>query len=388
MTEWNRYFSCALLLALAGQAWGQMSTPKLTLGVRAGAARFDADAVKPQFSPMGSGILSYAVNPNLSFAGELGYAELKVDDTSGLTTRIIPLEVEAVFRLLPYRKITPFASIGGGGVWWRATRNGQVIGPPAAPKKQEGLDSFLKSSGGLQISLSKRLSFNVGATFRYSLTDALDQKFSGDENDAVVSLFSGLTLNLATRGGERDGDRDGVVDALDLAPQEPEDSDGYLDHDGMPEEPFNKSTAKWVDYTPEEKSEGAAPIVIHEPVRWTEAGKPLRLQAEILAPGALEKIAVLYRERGTTSWQLNSMEKLLENSYVSVLPPEALRRQGMEYCIVAVEQQKKGLGYSGLPTRPNLVQVLPDQRRWRAIASFAAIVGWGASAYLAFRSQK
>ena len=75
----------------------------------------------------------------VSFSGELGYAKLKVKDASGFACRIIPAEAEAVFRLLPYKKITPFASLGAGGVWWRATLNDQTIVMPPGQKKQEGL---------------------------------------------------------------------------------------------------------------------------------------------------------------------------------------------------------------------------------------------------------
>lgn len=379
---------CSLLLVvLVCQLFGQASNEKLSLGLRFGAARFDADARTPKLNPLASGILSFAVNPHLSFAGELGYAKLKVKDAPGFACRIIPAEAEAVFRLLPYKKITPFASLGAGGVWWRATLNDQIIVLPPEQKKQEGLDTFLKSSGGLQISLSPTVNLAIGAIFRYSLTDALDQIFTGDENDAVISLFSGVSFNLASRRGG-DSDRDGVLDDFDLSPQSAEDGDGYLDHDGVPEKNAQPSTAGFVALKSGEGVNDVAPIVIHKPVHLAEAGKPLSLRAEIFTHTPLEKASVLYRPRGAASWQANPLEKSIENYYLAVIPPEAVQQQGMEYCLVAVDQNKKGIGYSGLPGRPNIVNIIPNQRGWRATTSIAAILGWGASAYVAFRTQK
>jgi len=388
MRKWHLRFGGALVVALACQVYGQAASTKLALGLRVGAARFDADAKKPNFVPMYSGVLSYSLNPHFLIAGEAGYAELKTQEKASFASRIIPVEAELVFRLLPFRKVTPFATLGAGGVWWRATQNGQVIGPPATATKQDRLDSFLKSSGGLTFTLSRQVSLNVGATFRYSLTDALDQIFSGDEKDAVISMFGEVSIKLFSRRGERDDDRDGVLDVLDLDPRTPEDGDGYLDHDGLPENDAAKPMADLSALTPDPKAERAPPIVIHEPVRWAEAGQPLRLHAEIFSRGAMEKIAVLHRERGTTNRMIDSMEKSLANSYSMVLPGQAVHKQGMEYCIVAVDQKKKGLGYSGLPNRPNIIQVLSNPSRWRAATSFVAIIGWGSAAYLAFRRQQ
>jgi len=388
MRKWHLRLASACIFAIACQAFGQGANTKVALGLRVGAARFDADAKKPDFVPMYSGVLSYSLNPHFLIAAEAGYAELKTQEKAGFASRIIPVEAELVFRLLPFRKVTPVATLGGGGVWWRAMQNGQAIGPPAAPTKQDGLDLFLKSSGGLTITLSRQVSLNVGATFRYSLTDALDQIFSGDEKDAVISMFGEVNIKLFSRRGERDDDRDGVLDVLDLDPRTPEDDNGYLDHDGLPENDAAKSMADLSALTPGPKAESAPPIVIHEPVRWAEAGQPLRLQAEIFARGAMGKIAVLHRERGTTNWMIDSMEKSVANSYSTVLPAQAVHKQGMEYCIVAVDQKKKGLGYSGLPNRPNIIQVLSNPSRWRAATSFVAIAGWGSAAYLAFRRQE
>jgi hypothetical protein len=372
-------------LALGGTVLGQLSDEKLSIGLRVGAARFDGDARIPTFRPLASGVLSFALNPHLSISGELGYAKLAVKNAPGFACRLIPAEAEAVFRLLPYGKVTPFATLGAGGVWWRATQNGQTIVLPPGQKKQEGFDTFFKSSGGLQISLTPSISLSAGATFRYSLTDALDQIFSGDENDAVVSLFSGVSFNLTSRGGDRD--HDGVLDEYDLAPRTAEDHDGYLDHDGKPEKNVPPSAAGLVALKSGEAVNDAPPVVIHKPVRTVEEGKPLPLRAEIFTRSALEKTVVLYRKRGA-SWQLSNLEKSIGDTYIAVLPPEVLQEQGLEYCLIVVDKPKRAIGYSGLPTRPHVVSVLPDQRGWRAITSVAAVLGWGASAYTAFREQK
>lgn len=386
MTNWTVRLSVVFFLALVGTVCGQFSGEKLGIGLRLGAARFDGDARTPKFAPLASGVLSYTINPHLSLSGELGYTKLKVKEASGFACRLIPAELEAIFRLLPYRKVTPFASLGAGGVWWRATQNDQTIVLPVNQEKQEGLDSFFKSTGGVLISLTPSINLSIGAAFRYSLTDAFDQIFTGDENDAVVSLFSGVSFNLTSRSGDRD--HDGVLDEFDLEPQSAEDHDGYKDHDGVPERNPMPSPAGFVAARSGETVKNPAPIVIHHPVRWAEEGKPLQLRAEIFARSTIGKTAVLYRPLGAATWQFSALEKSIENYYLSVLPPEAVQQQGLEYCVIAVDQEKKGIGYSGLPARPNIVRILPDQRGWRAATSVAAVLGWGASAYAAFRSQK
>jgi len=42
-------------------------------------------------------------------------------------------------------------------------------------------------------------------------------------------------VGLPGKGGERDGDSDGIVDSQDRCPNEPEDRDGFEDQDGCPE---------------------------------------------------------------------------------------------------------------------------------------------------------
>lgn len=386
MSQWTHKLGWAILLLLAPQAFGQLPDARWGLGVRLGAARLEGDAQRPRFNPVFSGVLSFVANPNLSLAGELGYSKLTLDDTPGFASQIVPIEAEAVFRLLPYRRATPFASLGGGGVWWRASQGGRAIVLPSTGKKQEGFDSFLKTSGGLDISLSRYMTLSLGATFRYSLSDALDQIFAGDEKDAVISLYSGLTLYLNTRDGDRD--RDGVLDTWDLDSRMAEDRDGYLDHDGAPEDDSPGSLATVALITPSEDAAGVAPVVIHQPRRWAEAGKPLKLQAEVFAPGLLERVALLYREHGMEQWLVAPVETGPGDTYHAVVPSEAVQEQGVEYCFVAVDQTRQGLGYSGLPSWPNFVQVVRGQAVWRAATTMAAIVGWGTASYVVFRGQK
>ena len=74
----------------------------------------------------------------------------------------------------------------------------------------------------------------LGADIRYSLTDRLDQIKSGDENDGMISIWTGV--NYYIRNADKtDLDYDFIPVDLDLDPVTAEDRNGYLDHDGKPE---------------------------------------------------------------------------------------------------------------------------------------------------------
>ncbi len=81
-------------------------------------------------------------------------------------------------------------------------------------------ESFLYSGeAGVRFPFGDMWSLNVGANINFSSTDYLDDIETGNNNDAFISFFTGLSIYL---GKNVDTDNDGVDDENDLCPDTPE----------------------------------------------------------------------------------------------------------------------------------------------------------------------
>jgi len=384
--------ACLLLVCLIGTVAAGGEKGSLGVGFRSGVTQFEADIDKPALSPFFYGHVKFNPNYFLSLGTEFGYAALKDKDEArkDFQTAIMPFEVDLTFNLMPLGKINPYVILGGGGVYWNATNNGNRI--VVDGKTQEKIDSFLKTGGGLEFVLNQKrnFTFSVGATFRYSLADNLDQIYSGDENDQVVDVYGGLTyyFKTSTRG---DRDSDGVSDILDLAPLLPEDNDGYLDHDGKPDDRPEERLVEVIDMLADTLRQGedtVPPVLIHIPIRKVEAGKDVPIDAEVFENREIRVVSLLYRSIGEKQWQVRTLRSLGSTMYHGLIPGTSVTASGVEYCVIAVDEAVSGIGYSGLPKRPNQIKVIAQPMLWRGLAAGAAVLGWGAAGYLIFRKQK
>jgi hypothetical protein len=353
-------------------------------GLHVGFARLEGDVKKPNLSPYLSGTLRIIPTPFFSLGAEVGFSSLGQSDRPKLQSSIIPFEVDARVNFFPFWSVRPFALVGGGGVYWKASENGQVV--VLDGRKQQGLDSFLKTGGGLEFRISERLGLEVGGVFRYSLTDALDQRFSGDEKDQVLSAFVGLSYRLTPRRDDRD--RDGVPDDLDLAVEVAEDPDGYLDHDGVPEEGPEGQLPVMGNTNASESNGSSVPIVIHHPLRRAEAGHPLKLVADIYSSNPLRRTSVLYRRLGEADWSVVELEQLEGNRYQGIVPASSVTVPALEYAIVSLGEDLRSVGYAGLPKRPNRVQIYGGGGVWRFVGGVVSAFGWGTATYLVLRKQQ
>jgi hypothetical protein len=362
--------------------------PKFGVGLRAGVARLESDLKLPPMRFEASGLLSFALKPHLRLSAEAGFADLALGaDPDTAILRLVPAALHLTLRLAPYSKVTPFVTLGGGGVNWKHLdkRTKKTIQRPG--QKENQFDYFVQTSGGLEIALSSRMSWTLGATYRYGLTDDFDMLKIGDQNDAVLSALTGLTFNIGKIPG--DADRDGVLDRYDLDLRRKEDRDGYLDHDGVPDERMAGNIAAYVN-APDANtgSDNVPPIVIHQPVLHATAGKALRLTAEIFENQSLRKAAIIYRPFNTPSWLVEPMIPAKRNLHVGFIAGASILQTGLEYCIVAVDEAISGVGYSGVPDRPNFVRVHDKETGWRLVTGLAAAAGWGTASYLVFRKQQ
>jgi hypothetical protein len=128
-------------------------------------------------------------------------------------------------------------------------------------------------------------------------------------------------------------------------------------------------------------------VVIHHPVFYAEEGRDLHLRSKILSTVPLRVAAVLFRTWGSVNWNVLELEENEEMVFTATLDGERIQSPGFEYCVVAVDQRVKGIGYSGLPTRPIRVKVIGNATRWRIIGGIVSALSWGAASYVVFRKQ-
>jgi len=359
------------------------------IGFNAGIARLEGDLPDPNIGPMFSGHVRALPLPYLAINGELGYSILSADNhpNAALTdfeTVLIPFELSAIVNFLPFGKVNPYVFVGGGGTYWNATNNGNTIIEPTTNEKQEGIDSFLKTGGGLEFRVTPNLGINLGASFRYSLTEAFDQRFTGDENDQLLDVYTGLTYYFHT--GRKDRDHDLIPDELDLMPDISEDRDGYLDHDGIPEKNPNPMNASSLEAM-QNNNGSASPIVIHHVIQRTESGRNVPVKAFVYSNIDLRVVATLYRPIGTANWNVVRMDDFGGNLYQGEIPGYAVTTDGFEYCVVAVDETLSGIGYSGLPSKPIQVDVSPSGKPWRIVGATVGAAAVGTASFIVLRKQ-
>jgi len=377
----------SVAILLSNLVWAGGKQTNFGIGLKAGLIRPEGDWSSPSFKPAVFGQLSYNLFEYLAIGVEGGYATLGDKDQPDIETIIIPYEGHLTFSFYPLGKVNPYVVLGGGGVYWNYTENGQT--KLFGGKYQKGYDSFIKSGGGLEILLNRSHTFyfNIGATFRYSLTDWFDLIDSGDENDGAIDLYGGFTyyFRTSTRG---DRDNDGVPDELDLKAEVREDPDGFMDHDGKPEGIPPITVAMSADVADNAEEDKSPPVVIHFPVKRVECDKDIKITADIYENKKLQVASILYRPIGFDQWKVGQLRGAGGTLYEGVIPGRSVKKQGVEYCVIAVDEAISGVGYCGLPKLPTRVEVLGHSKLWRIISGTAALAGWGTSGYLILKKQK
>ena len=234
---------------------------KFSIGLKAGFNKLEGDWTEPRFNPMGSFVLSYAPIPYFEIGAEVNYSLLrtldgikdlhsvpdpldpdpmtKTIDPNKFETSSMPIEVDFRFNFSPRTAVNPFASIGFGGLMWDARYDGtSVMQPDEDPQEQKSFGLLFKTSAGLSFNFNNGLALSIGADYRFTGTDWLDQRPTGDMNDGITSVWTGLSYYFEKKDPS-DLDGDYIPKNLDLDLYRPEDRNGFWDHDGKPD--FGKS---------------------------------------------------------------------------------------------------------------------------------------------------
>ncbi len=376
-------FRVCILLIFISFSHSFAADSRIGIGFKGGISRLEGDWKKPVLDPAGAFVLSFSPSPYFSLGGEIFYSLLKTSqdgprinplftNSDKFQTMAVPMEVDFQFNFAPYSKINPFGIIGGGALYWDSKYAGSTT--MLDGKKQRMYGTVVKAGGGLEFRLANTLSFSLGSDFRYSFSDYLDQKKSGDEKDGIISAWAGLTFYPGANN-EDDLDQDHIPAALDLDSQHAEDKNGYMDHDGKPENGVPES------------AKTNAPVVIHHPVFRAEAHHDLHIKADIFSAAPLRTVAVLYRTKGVKKWNVMQLHLDKGDEYSAVIKGNTISQKGLEYCVVAVDNRLKGIGYSGLPQRPIQVQVVPNSLKWRVAGGIVSALAWGSASYILLRKQ-
>jgi hypothetical protein len=358
---------------------------KIGIGIQAGINKLEGDWYEPKLNEAGGMSFSVHFNPFVSLGTNIQYAKLKsLSDASrvkrpfstvqDLNIHSIPIELELKFHFAPYSNVNPFGLLSAGAVYWDAKDGNSTL--EIDGELQRMYTPHVKAGGGLEFMLSPSISYTVGCDFRYIWTDWLDQIKSGDEDDGIISVWSGL--NFYFKDGRRinDKDNDNIPDELDLNSGLVENNNGYLDHDGLP------------DPNPPQKAQSKSPIVIHKPVFKIKAGKHLAIKAKIISNKPLRTSALLYRQLGQKNWKVKILKSSGNDIYTGIVEKEFINAAGLEYCIVAVNKNVTGVGYSGTPKRPIRVNVLPNGKYWKSAGGIITAAACGSASYLIFRKQR
>jgi len=349
------------------------------MGINSGIGRLEGDLRGAELSPLVTGHFRLLPVPYFAFDGEIGYASLNSNRSDNFRTVVVPLELSGMFNFLPFRKINPYIFAGVGGAIWKAKNNTGTL--------EDNFDTFLKTGGGLEFRVSRMMSLNLGATYRFSFTDAFDQLRQGDENDQVLDIHAGFTYYLGKRSHDRDNDF--IPDALDLMPDIAEDKDGYHDNDGIPEKNPSpeRLASSSVEMPVHDLMNSNSPVVIHRLIEKAEAGHDLKVKAHVYSDVGLKVVAALYRPTGTENWNVIRLNLKENHLYQGKIPAYAVTREGLEYCIVAVDETMGGIGYAGLPSNPVRVDVSPRGKPWRIIGSTIGAAAVGTASFLVIRKQ-
>ncbi|MGH7491743.1 MAG: hypothetical protein ACREOO_05060 [bacterium] len=374
-----------LLLTIGGIAQAQES--KFGLSLRGGAGRIEGDVRKSDLRPLGSGLIYYAPDPHFWIGVEGGYGEFITDRDAQVDSlvRLVPVALNLTFHFSPYKTVSPFASLGAGGIFWHNFKASDKETLYLDEQRQDSAP-MVKTAGGLNFALSGNLLLTVGGDFSYFFNDRIDLNADGDEDDGLLSAFAGFTVRFG--GGKPDLDHDGVFDRYDLDSKASEDRDGYMDHDGVPDTQMGANLLAMSGTQGGSGVDDIPPVVIHQPVKRATSGKDLRLRAEIFENRKLLKSAVLYRPYNVKRWLVEPMVTGDNEVFEAVIPGTVVPASGLEYCVVAVDEAISGIGYSGLPNRPNYVMVHGKETWWRVAAVAAGLGGWGTATYLMTREQK
>ena len=192
----------------------------------------------------------YGVLPYLQIGADFGYGSFKPSMLGTSTvaemgapfrTFVMPLNI--TFKATPLHKhihkIKPYALLGAGFLFWEL-------------RNVEGMDGNIFSKSGFKwgdrISRETNLGMAYGVGFEWFIIDRFSVDLQARNTHYLGKMLDNVGYNDANDrlgefkvsalyyfGGERDKDKDGIPDEIDVDPLKAEDFDGFQDTDGAPD---------------------------------------------------------------------------------------------------------------------------------------------------------
>ncbi len=192
------------------------------------------------------------IRPGVADPGE--EAGISLDTATDLYTVIWQPAAGVLYRFAPDSPFCPFVGFSVGGTAWRVRNLAGVSdigldpsdGPVVSGYDDDGQPATLSRTdftaaltAGLDWFLTGSLALNFGARYHMMPNNEVDNvglssllgPAAVDANTGMVETFAGLTVFF----GAADRDGDGIRDADDACPDQPEDRDGFQDLDGCPD---------------------------------------------------------------------------------------------------------------------------------------------------------
>jgi outer membrane protein OmpA-like peptidoglycan-associated protein len=147
-------------------------------------------------------------------------------------TEVISLNVSLLYSYAITQDLLPYVSLGLTYNFFNPKdENGKLLYNNANNNYDKKTLGF-NPEFGVNVPINDLISLNINSAFHFLSTDYLDDVAFGKNKDFYATISLGVSYGFINN---RDSDGDGIIDADDRCPEEPEDYDGFQDSDGCPD---------------------------------------------------------------------------------------------------------------------------------------------------------
>jgi len=155
-----------------------------TFGANVGSNMYSGDFSKSEIRPKSSFMIGVAINRFFNLDAEVGYRGLMVQNKVDDYAYVGDLSLRYVF--LPYEKISPFCSLGGG----------LDISKPGVGLSQKEYLPKINGLFGLEYMVTGKFGLSVSSGLHYYLNDSFDGTKAGRYNDFSWGVSLGMKIYL------------------------------------------------------------------------------------------------------------------------------------------------------------------------------------------------
>ena len=240
----QRWFCLTILLIIScfSNSYAQNLSGRFGLGVfGAGVKMVGGDIDRSTIDQWAGFRIKYGHTPALALDLNVGCGWVYPRDTEnsqfssdgGFKTVLLPFNTNLIIHLLPKVKQRPFISFGIGLTQWDIRKLSGNVSAFSMGESVNGskLSATILAGLGFEFFVTNDITAELCLKYHQLLKDNEDTIGYGDDaNDGIVELRLSFAYFW---GGFKDSDKDGIEDKYDLDKNNPEDIDGFKDHDGI-----------------------------------------------------------------------------------------------------------------------------------------------------------